>query len=318
MSTQSKQSKGGVASAASLSQEQRKINAKKAIDTRWKKSKGEGYVPVLPEVKHKGIGELGGHEIECYVLSNGDRVLSYRQCVQLITGKDNSQVGDYIGVDSLKSLIDKDKVVGETVEFKIPKTNSIGKGIKAEIFADICKAFVEAAYLGLLKTERQKQIALKCAFLQSGFMKVGIIGFVDEITGYQNYRAKDDLQIKLNAYLAEQTRKWQKTFKDEYYQELARLGNVSDWRLKQPYYAQITRKVYKLVDPDVAQKLIDLDVNPNVHQHQYLSENFGVYELKSRVDQVIGLARGCSTLQEFNSKMKLFEPGGTYQMNFRF
>jgi len=318
----------GKISAANMTSDERKERAAKASQVRWKKAKGDLWDSPLPEAKYKGIGNFGGNEVECYVLSNGERVISYRQCVNLIAGKETSKLGNYLsmlpdvgqkqGFSTSKSLEINHDVAGKTVDFIIPGNPTPAKGLRAETFADICSAFVEAAYLEKLTTERQKQIALRCAFLQSGFMKIGIVAFVDEVTGYQETRARDDLQIKINAYIADYTREWQKTFPDEYYKELARLSGVEDWKKKQPHYAQVTRKVYRMVDPDVAQKLIDLDVNPKVHQHQHLNQKIGLPELHKRINQVIGLARGCCTIQEFNGKMKLFEPGGTYQMTFPF
>ena len=197
--------------------------------------------------------------------------------------------------------------MGQIIEFKSNSNfGDVSKGVRAEFFADICGAYVEAAYLGLLKTDRQKEIARKCAYLQKAFMKAGIIGWVDEITGHQNYRAKDELQIKMNAYIAEEIKSWEKTFPDEYYQALARLSGFKDWRKKRPHYAQITNKVYEMVDPDVAKTLKGLDKDSNVHKHQYLS-SFGRENLKMKIYKVIGVADMCANIQEFNQRMKTFE-----------
>lgn len=80
----------------------------------------------------KGPGLLGKDEIECYVLSTKERALSYSQAVKLITGIEGSgQLGTYIDVSGLKSLISKNTVVGETIDFVIPGNPTMARGIKS-------------------------------------------------------------------------------------------------------------------------------------------------------------------------------------------
>ena len=239
----------GLATAKAMTPQELSERGRKGAIATNKKKLGDNWKPSLPTVEYKGIGFLGenDNDIECYVLSNGERVLSLRQTVKTITGMDNARLDSYLnpldrciegksagqnkGISDDKSLMLNEKLVGQIIEFKSNSNfGDVSKGVRAEFFADICGAYVEAAYLGLLKTDRQKEIARKCAYLQKAFMKAGIIGWVDEITGHQNYRAKDELQIKMNAYIAEEIKSWEKTFPDEYYQALARLSGFKDWR----------------------------------------------------------------------------------------
>ena len=53
--------------------------------------------------------------------------------------------------------------------------------------------------------------------------KVGLIALIDEATGYQRDRPVDALQFKLRLYLAEEMRKWEKTFPDELWEQFGRL-----------------------------------------------------------------------------------------------
>lgn len=309
-----KRRNAGLVTAAVMTSEERKERSRKGAIARMK---NQGKEVALPESKYRGVLSLKGLDVECHVLSNGQRVLTYRQVIKMVTGSDSGGLAEYVGVDALKSLIDKDKVLAENVEFSVPGTGLKAKGLKAETFADICEAYVEANYKGLLTTARQKDIASRCAIILSAFAKVGLISLIDESTGFQNFRANDELRKKYELYITQKERPWIKTFQDEFYIQLGRLCGLKNWKNKQPHYAQITTKLYKLVDPDIQQKLKELDVNPNVHQHQYLKE-YGVYELKRRIEQATGLALGCETIKEFNQKMKLFEPGGTYQLSFPF
>lgn len=56
------------------------------------------------------------------------------------------------------------------------------------------------------------------------FARVGITALVDEATGYQYDREKNELQKILKAYIAEDLLPWQKRFPDIYYKELFRLN----------------------------------------------------------------------------------------------
>jgi len=54
-----------------------------------------------------------------------------------------------------------------------------------------------------------------------------IIALVDEATGYQEQRDRDELQRFLALYLSEERLKWAKMFPDEYYKQLFRLQGWS-------------------------------------------------------------------------------------------
>ena len=51
----------------------------------------------------------------------------------------------------------------------------------------------------------------------TAYMVVSIIALVDEATGYQYTREKDELQKILKAYIAEELLPWQKRFPDEFF-----------------------------------------------------------------------------------------------------
>ena len=51
----------------------------------------------------------------------------------------------HMAVSSLKSLIFNEEIGAQSVAFLLPNNPAIAREIKAEVFADICKAFVEGA-----------------------------------------------------------------------------------------------------------------------------------------------------------------------------
>ena len=55
---------------------------------------------------------------------------------------------------------------------------------------------------------------------------MGIVALVDEVTGYQDARAKDALAKIFEAFVAKELQPWVKTFPLDYYKELCRLYGV--------------------------------------------------------------------------------------------
>jgi hypothetical protein len=116
--------------------------------------------------------DLGGNPIEVYVLDTDDRVLSMRGAVKAMTGQDAGNLVEYLSVQGLKDFIDKDLALVETKDFYIPGTQFRGRGITAEQFEAILSGYVRALDAGVLKTDRQREIATTCAILSTAFLKV--------------------------------------------------------------------------------------------------------------------------------------------------
>jgi len=74
--------------------------------------------------------------------------------VRSIAKVNTSKLRDYIGIQALKPFINKDLILGETIEFHIPGTQLMGRGITAERFFDICQAYVAALSANALTTDR--------------------------------------------------------------------------------------------------------------------------------------------------------------------
>src|SRR5271166_2650456 len=103
------------------------------------------------------------------------------------------------------------------------------KDLPTDLMIEICRAMVAALDASMHKdsdtklTNRQAQIAIRAGIFVAACAKVGLDALVDEATGNQYERAEDALQVKLRAYLAEEMRKWEKTFPDDLWKEFGRL-----------------------------------------------------------------------------------------------
>lgn len=88
-------------------------------------------------------------------MDTGERIISLNKVVKAIADREGGNLGEYIGVRSLKPFLDKDLIPGESVEFTVPGTQFKGRGITDESFLDICRAYVSALQGGALNTDRQ-------------------------------------------------------------------------------------------------------------------------------------------------------------------
>lgn len=258
-----------------------------------------------PFAKWRGHIDLGGDKLDVYVLDTGERVISTRAAIKSFSSTDSGNLGNYIGVSALKSYINSDLILGELLEFSIPGTQFLGRGMTTEHFELICRGYVQALYEKAPLTDRQREIAIKCAVLSAGLTRTGLDALIDEATGYQYERAEDALQVKLRMFIAEELRAWEKTFPDELWEEF---GRLTDWKgplnSRPKYWGKLVIElVYDTLDPDVAKYLRENRPPPGVHWHRNLTENFGIKQLVSRCYEIVGLAKSCQDMGELRKKV---------------
>jgi hypothetical protein len=268
----------------------------------------EGDVlPPSPFAKFRGEIDLGGNLVDVYVLDTGQRVLSLRATVKVLTGTDGGILEDYIGVQALKPHLDSDLVLEGTNEFHIPGTQFKGKGVTAENFERIMSAYVHALHQGALTTDRQREIAIRCAVLSTAFLRTGIIAQIDEATGYQYSRAEDALQVKLRAFISEELREWEKTFPDELWEQFGRLTNWKGGLQQRPKWwgKLVMELIYDALDPDVAEYLKKNKPKPShgMNYHQWFTQDFGLKALIPHIFEIIGMAKTCRDMRELKEKV---------------
>lgn len=182
-----------------------------------------------------------------------------------------------------------------------------------ELFVDLCKAYINAQkdrVFDKMTTGNQSEIAEKLLSIMSAFAKVGIVALIDEVTGYQEEREKDDLQRLLAAYVREEYLPWTRKFPESFYIELFRLkGWEYRGNAKSPLVGKLTNKlVYEMLPENVLDELQKR--NPQVESsrskvyrkhkhHQFLTEGTGVEHLDKHLISVITLMQVCDTWEQF-------------------
>lgn len=268
--------------------------------------------PGIPTAKWPGVLRPFGEEsqIPCYVLEDGRRVISRTGATGVLTeGKGGGNLESYINTRAVKKFLPAD-FLGDLIEFSIPgtTTNKSTQGMQAETFLEICKAYIKALEAGELETDRQREIAAKCAMFVAAVAKVGLIALIDEATGYQFERPLDALQFKLKVFLEEEMRKWEKTFPDELWIQFSRLTNWqgSSINARPKYWGKLVNElVYDYLDPDVAKWLRENVPKPLHRQnyHQWLSSQFGLKKLLEHIWMLIGMASACHSIRDLREKM---------------
>jgi hypothetical protein len=313
-----------------LTADERKALARAAAKQRWENARNAGikvagenaaYQPTpsdaspskekqLPIARWPGVLTVGSSEIACYVLDDARRVITRTAATGVLTGgTGGGNLEQYLIVESLRGFVPpgfKDQMI----EFFIPGVsapNTTTRGISAEAFIEICQAYVSAFESNALTTERQKEIAIKAAMFLAACAKVGFIAMIDEATGYQYERASDALQIKLKLFLAEEMRKWDKTFPDQLWEQFGRLTNWTGGIHSRPKYwgNLVMELIYEYLDADVAQWLRENAPKPLKGQnyHQWMSEQYGLKRLIEHIWKVIGIASTCADIKELKRKM---------------
>jgi hypothetical protein len=198
----------------------------------------------------------------------------------------------------------------------------VALGYRAEMLPEICRVFVQARAAGKL-AKSQERVAAACEALLAGFATVGIIALVDEATGFQADRTKDELERILSAYVSPELLPWTRRFGEPFYEQVFRLEG---WDYKPPqvkrpkHLAWLTDElIYKKLPEGVRDKLRAQNP-PNekgrrkFKNHQFLTNEIGEPHLQSQIIAVTTLMRASRDKKEFKRLFAHAFPKKTQQL----
>lgn len=307
-------SKGGQARAKTLTSAERSENARRAVQARWAKAgkppKEEPDATTSDELPHslfRGELSIGDVAFEVHVLNNGTRVLKQREVVRLLSGgRESGHLSRYL---SRLPGADVEKLMAQTVQFRVPgSANAIG--YEATLLIEICDLYLAARDRGDLRSE-QLPLAQQAEIVIRATAKVGIVALIDEATGYQRVRERNALQLKLQAFIADEMAEWARMFPTEFWLELARLEGVEYSPRSRPlrWGRYVMMFVYDAVDPDVGKELRRKNPDPQFRRnhHQWLREH-GREKVNNQIQQVIAIMKLCDDMPDFKAKFaKVFQ-----------
>jgi len=326
MSEDTHQSRGGKARAASVSPERRAEIARKAAAKRWG--------TLREAVSKEGVLNIAGAELTCFVLDDETRVLARAGFVRAIgrTGKvkggrkfdSEFKIPVFLTAENLKPFFPKDlEVNSQPIMFTHNGVDMIG--YKAELLPDVCDIFEDADRAGVLRTN-QKHIAAACRILSRGLTRVGIIGLVDEATGYQKDRAADALSKILEKFIASELQPWVRTFPPEFYEEMCRLRDLPypQYSVKRPqYFGRLTNDIiYSRLAPGVLDELKRATPKGETGRHKQqlhrrLTPDLGHPKLREHMISVVTIMRLSDGYTDFKKKLDRIHPrfGTNYELD---
>lgn len=281
------------------------------------------------KIKYEGILDLGGFTLPCYVLEDGTRILSGRGMQEALKMVDNAEgqhssgtrLTRYLDQKTLKPFIFKDKELDHFAPIICYKGEQKINGYEASILIDICDGFLEARK-HIQLSQRQSIIAEQCEILVRSFAKVGLIALIDEATGYQHERERDELQKILKAYISEELLPWQKRFPDIYYKELFRLNgwdySVKGIKQRPSVIGKWTNTlVYEQLPKGVLEELKKITPksekgNKTARYHQYLTPDLGEPNLSAQIHQVVTIFQLSDNMKQvwsYFNRLKLRKQG---------
>ena len=269
----------------------------------------------MVQVTHSGQMNLGEFKVDCYVLEDGKRVLSGMGMQSALKMLDDdsggSRLARYLNQPTLAPYLLKAREQGHLDPIVCYKGEQKINGYESYALLDICDAFLEARKhieLG----ERQAIIAEQCEIIVRSFAKLGLIALIDEATGYQYERERNELQKLIDIYVSEELRIWQKTFPDVYYQEIFRLRKwdftVKGISKRPSVVGRWTNKfIYEQLPPGVLEGLKSKTPKTDAGNYsarffQSLTDDIGDSHLKAQLQSVITLLQISDTWEDFLSK----------------
>lgn len=202
--------------------------------------------------------------------------------------------------------------------FEVAQFNgTTGKWYDAHTITIICDLYMEAEKKELIASN-QKHILEKAKILLRALARVGITALIDEATNYQEVRGKDELQLLLEQFIADELRPYSSEFRSEYFEQIFRLYGLpyDPTTSKRPlYFAKFTRKyVYDLLPPNVWDEidkqnpLMETDKyykKRKYHIHRYLSEDKGIRYLREHLESLIPVMKLSSDMDDFKVKFDI-------------
>jgi hypothetical protein len=327
MAIDTPQSLGGKARAEALSGEDRRRIASDAARARWDEAAH------LPKVEFSGTLKLADLSVPCAVLDDGTRVLSENGITNALLGgrsgaskrkkKAAEQAGAllplFIAPRQLEPFITKDLLDGPLKPIMYREGRSVVVGYDARILRAVCEVWLSARAAGNLQPQ-QLDKAQRAEELMRALADLGITALIDEVTGYQHFRARDELQQILSAYVALDLMPYTTRFPQNFYEELFR---VRGWKYepgsnkRNHYIGKLTNElIYKQLPGGVLDELRKR--NPtipekkrrkNVH-YRYLTEDIGDPHLQKQITSVTTLLAVSDDWNDFTRLFcKRFPPG---------
>jgi hypothetical protein len=212
--------KGGNARAANLSSERKKAIAKVAAEARWGAD--------LPRATHDGPLHLANSTLVAAVLPNGKRLIVQGTMLMAIGRSRTPKAGTggtvnvdglpfFLSADVLKPFITDELRLSTTPIFFRLKSGPRAVGYDALLLPEVCRVYQKLrdtlladmasgegkeADKARVVYAKYKHIIARCDELSHDFSLRGILALVDDATGYQDDKMRQDIDRIIQAYVS--------------------------------------------------------------------------------------------------------------------
>lgn len=286
----------GDARAAALTPERKKEISVIASKARWE--------PKLPKATHQGILRIMGKELPCVVLDDGQRLITKASVFKAFgrqqrgkkqTDSHLSNLPAFLQAQNLQAFVNDEilKLI-QPIEYLVENgTTAIGYG--AETIPSVCDIYLSARKNGKL-TANQGVIADISEQIIGALSRVGIIGLVDEATGYQQIRPRDALEAYLNKVLSKELAAWIKRFPDQYYSNIYKIRGWSEYSTSKNKFSCVgtytNDLIYSRIGEDVLKELKERTPDTSkAKMHQWLTIDTGHPLLSKHMGEIITLQK---------------------------
>lgn len=322
-------SKGGIALSEKMTPEEKKAKAMAMVEAKRARKNME-------QASHRGEIKIGDIVIPCAVLEGGTRVISenaihsnlgtsggkvrkIRSDMEKTTG---APVPLFLASKALEPFIHQVFGDGHLEPISYINNGIVSSGYDAGILPKVCEVWLKAKDAGMLQGSQLPK-AKKAEVLMRGLAHIGIIALIDEATGYQKDRAKNELAKILEAFVAKELQPYMKTFPSDFYEQLFRLRGLpyppENPRFKPQYFGLLTNDiVYERIAPGLLEELKrqSRKDEKKAHLHRRLTAEIGHPKLREHLAAVVMAMKLSTDYADFISKLNQFYPrfGDTYQL----
>lgn len=284
----------------------------------------------LPVAEYPGELIIAGRRLACAVLNTRKRVLTQQTFLQALGRSERPKGGTgtrrlsggseglppFLSAANLAPFISDELRQSATPIVFRNKQGGRGVGYDAMVLPNVCEVYLAARDAHLESLERngppvlqhmQADVVRACDLLMRGLARVGIIALVDQATGFDEQRTKDELTRILEAYIAAELMPWTRRFPDEFFRQVFKLHgwNYEPGSTRRPQYVGcfINHYVYRQLPDGVLDELRRR--NPVMqsgyrrHKHTQLLADTGNEHLDRQITAVTTIMRIADDKNQF-------------------
>ena len=258
----------------------------------------------IPRATHQGLLKIMGKELPCVVLDDGRRIITQTSLFIAFDRTRKGRRNTENALLNLPSILDpiglKPFITNEVLERAqsieyMALNGSFITGYSAEIIPIVCDIYLNAHKNGALQAAQVRTAEISEMLIRS-LAHVGIIGLIDECTGYQQIRPRDALESYLNKILSKELAVWIKRFPDQYYSNIYKIRGWPEFSTSKNKFSCVGHYtnylIYSRIGEDVLAELKARTPDTSkTSMHQWLTIDTGHPLLSKHMSEILMLQK---------------------------